>query len=130
MSILLKANWGKFKILFFLLFSFVFLRRFLCVALAVLELTHLVDQAGLELRNPPVSASQVLGLKACAATAWLCFKFLSQWRCEYASICLLFSKLDLGTSIKKKKQYMLHRRNVIIDNPYFCQLFLLLCDYF
>jgi hypothetical protein len=35
---------------------------FLCVALAVLELT--VDQAGLELRNPPASASQVLGLKA------------------------------------------------------------------
>jgi hypothetical protein len=30
--------------------------------------THFVDQAGLELRNPPVSASQVLGLKACAAT--------------------------------------------------------------
>jgi hypothetical protein len=25
--------------------------------------THFVDQAGLELRNPPVSASQVLGLK-------------------------------------------------------------------
>jgi hypothetical protein len=31
--------------------------------------THFVDQAGLELRNPPVSASQVLGLKACATTA-------------------------------------------------------------
>jgi hypothetical protein len=31
--------------------------------------THVVDQAGLELRNPPVSASQVLGLKACATTA-------------------------------------------------------------
>jgi biotin carboxylase len=28
-----------------------------------------VDQAGLELRNPPASASQVLGLKACATTA-------------------------------------------------------------
>jgi hypothetical protein len=28
--------------------------------------THAVDQAGLELRNPPASASQVLGLKACA----------------------------------------------------------------
>jgi hypothetical protein len=28
--------------------------------------THSVDQAGLKLRNPPVSASQVLGLKACA----------------------------------------------------------------
>jgi hypothetical protein len=30
--------------------------------------THSVDQAGLELRNPPASASQVLGLKACATT--------------------------------------------------------------
>jgi hypothetical protein len=40
---------------------------FLCVALAVLELT--LDQAGLELRNPSASASQVLGLKACATTA-------------------------------------------------------------
>jgi hypothetical protein len=28
-----------------------------------------VDQAGLELRNPPAPASQVLGLKACANTA-------------------------------------------------------------
>jgi hypothetical protein len=28
--------------------------------------THFVDQAGLELKNPPASASQVLGLKACA----------------------------------------------------------------
>jgi hypothetical protein len=30
--------------------------------------THSVDQAGLELRNPPASASRVLGLKACTAT--------------------------------------------------------------
>jgi hypothetical protein len=30
--------------------------------------THSVDQAGLELINPPASASQVLGLKACATT--------------------------------------------------------------
>ena len=29
---------------------------------------HFVDQAGLELGNPPASASQVLGLKACATT--------------------------------------------------------------
>jgi hypothetical protein len=27
--------------------------------------THFVDQAGLKLRNPPASASGVLGLKAC-----------------------------------------------------------------
>jgi hypothetical protein len=33
--------------------------------------THSADQAGLELRNLPASASQVLGLKACATTAWL-----------------------------------------------------------
>jgi hypothetical protein len=32
--------------------------------------THFVDQAGLELRNPPASASQVLGLKVCATTSW------------------------------------------------------------
>jgi hypothetical protein len=31
--------------------------------------THSVDQAGLELRNPPATASQVLGLKACATNA-------------------------------------------------------------
>jgi hypothetical protein len=35
--------------------------------------THFVDQAGLELRNPPASASQVLGLKACATTPSLNF---------------------------------------------------------
>jgi hypothetical protein len=31
---------------------------------------HSVDQAGLEIRNLPASASQVLGLEACATTAW------------------------------------------------------------
>jgi hypothetical protein len=29
---------------------------------------HFVDQAGLELRNPPASASRVLGLKVCTTT--------------------------------------------------------------
>jgi hypothetical protein len=43
-------RWTLFSVLFF----FVFLRQG----------THFVDQAGLKLRNPPVS--QVLGLKACA----------------------------------------------------------------
>jgi hypothetical protein len=33
--------------------------------------TDFVDQAGLELRNPPASASQVLGLKVCTTTARL-----------------------------------------------------------
>jgi hypothetical protein len=40
--------------------------------------THSVDQAGLELRNLPTSASQVLGLKACATTAWLSCPFLRE----------------------------------------------------
>jgi hypothetical protein len=36
--------------------------------------THFVDQAGLKLRNPPASASWVLGLKACATTTQQWFK--------------------------------------------------------
>jgi hypothetical protein len=33
--------------------------------------THSVNQAGLKLGNLPASALKVLGLKACATTAWL-----------------------------------------------------------
>jgi hypothetical protein len=49
--------------MFFLFVCFVlfFETGFLFVALAVLK-NHFVDQAGLELRNSPASASQVLGL--------------------------------------------------------------------
>jgi hypothetical protein len=50
--------------------------------------THSVDQAGLELRNLPASASQVLGLKVCAIIT----------RLGYQDFCvillsLFFSKL-------------------------------------
>jgi hypothetical protein len=38
--------------------------------------THFVDQAGLELRNPPASASRVLGLKVCATTARLFISYI------------------------------------------------------
>jgi hypothetical protein len=41
--------------------------------------THFVDQAGLELKNPPVSAPQVLGLKACATTARRSWWIWGQW---------------------------------------------------
>ena len=44
--------------------------------------THSVDQAGLELRNPPASASRVLGLKVCATTP--------------GSTCFLRQGLSLG----------------------------------
>jgi hypothetical protein len=40
--------------------------------------THSVDQASLKLRNPPASASQVLGLKACTTTTRPDGVFLSQ----------------------------------------------------
>jgi hypothetical protein len=40
--------------------------------------THSVDQAGLELRNPPASASQVLGLKVCATMPGFLAHFYSQ----------------------------------------------------
>ena len=33
--------------------------------------TYFVDQAVLELRNPPASASRVLGLKSCSTMTWL-----------------------------------------------------------
>jgi hypothetical protein len=41
--------------------------------------THFVDQTGLKLRNPPASASQVLGLKACATTTQLTQRVLINW---------------------------------------------------
>jgi hypothetical protein len=39
--------------------------------------THSVDQAGLELRNPPASASQILGLKGVPPLPGVAFTFLS-----------------------------------------------------
>jgi hypothetical protein len=55
--------------LFVCLFVFVFFRDRVSLYSPGYPGTHFVDQAGLELRNPPVSASQVLGLKACTTTA-------------------------------------------------------------
>jgi hypothetical protein len=52
----------------FVLFCFVFPER-VSLCIPGCPGTHSVDQAGLKLRNPSASASQVLGLKACATTA-------------------------------------------------------------
>jgi hypothetical protein len=41
--------------------------------------TYFVDQAGLELKNPPASASQVLGLKACTTTPGLVKIFMHKF---------------------------------------------------
>jgi hypothetical protein len=53
----------KYLFCLFLFFGMVSLYSLGCLG------THSVDQAGLELRNLLVFASQVLGLKACATTA-------------------------------------------------------------
>jgi hypothetical protein len=56
-------------------FVFVFSRQGFSVYSPGCPGAHFVDQAGLELRNPPASASRVLGLKACTTTPGLfvCF---------------------------------------------------------
>jgi hypothetical protein len=64
--------WGWF---FFFWFVFVFVfRDRVSLCSPGCPGTHSVDQAGLKLRNPPASASQVLGLKVCVTTA-RCFCF-------------------------------------------------------
>ncbi|GAB1298759.1 ERO1-like protein alpha [Apodemus speciosus] len=79
--------------------------------------THSVDQAGLELRNPPASASQVLGLKACATTVQqeqILLQKIEDFRLHFRNIsrimdcvgcfkCRLWGKLQtqgLGTALK------------------------------
>jgi hypothetical protein len=51
----------------FVLFCFVFQDR-VSLCSPGCPGTQSVDQAGLELRNPPASASQMLGLKVCTTT--------------------------------------------------------------
>jgi hypothetical protein len=67
---------GKFFVCLFFFFCFLFL-FFETVSLysSGCPGTHFVDQAGLELRNSPASASPVLGLKACTTTPSLKGKF-------------------------------------------------------
>jgi hypothetical protein len=61
-----EMEWKKNCYLYF--FSLFILRQGLTVALSCPG-THSVDQAGLELRDQPASASQVQRLKACAILA-------------------------------------------------------------
>ncbi|EDL38650.1 mCG148349 [Mus musculus] len=53
-------------------FLFSFFRDMVSLCSPACPGTHPVGQAGLELRNPPASASQVLGLKACATFLIFC----------------------------------------------------------
>jgi hypothetical protein len=52
--------------------------------------THSVDQAGLELRSPPASASQVLGLKACATMPTLMLRVVYlDWKTRLSGLLCL-----------------------------------------
>jgi hypothetical protein len=57
------------KLFFFFFFGWFFFRDKVSLYSPGCPGTQSVDQAGLKLRNLPASASQVLGLKACATTA-------------------------------------------------------------
>jgi hypothetical protein len=59
---------GQLFVCLFFVFVFVFQDR-VSLCSPGCPRTHFVYQADLELRNPPASASQVLGLKACAIPA-------------------------------------------------------------
>jgi hypothetical protein len=56
---------------FFFFFNFLGVSRQFLLCSPGYPGTHSVDQAGLELRDPPAFASQVLGLKACTTTTRL-----------------------------------------------------------
>jgi hypothetical protein len=56
--------------------------------------THFVDQAGLELRNPPASATRVLGLKACTTTPG--FSFLFQCKTRSNQNQILKASIDIN----------------------------------
>jgi hypothetical protein len=78
---------GSLSFLWVLLFvCFVFFRDRISLCSSGCPGTHFVDQAGLELRNLPASASRVLGLKVCATTTrlWVLFKSMSS-----ADLCAL-----------------------------------------
>jgi hypothetical protein len=82
--------------------------------------THSVDQAGLELRNPPVSASHLLGLKACATTAWQ-FPFL-------LILDLIFSQYtDFGFGLLLSGNIQLYCETILFVIPLFCFLNISAC---
>jgi hypothetical protein len=65
-----------FVVVVVVVFVFLFLRQGFSVLLPGCPGTHSVDQAGLELKKLPASASQVLGLKACTTTSQPVQQFL------------------------------------------------------
>jgi hypothetical protein len=70
--------------------------------------THSVDQDGLELRNPPASASRVLGLKVCipCPATFLVFLLLkSEYSWFESCRCLVYSLKFFGTHSEDSDVY-------------------------
>jgi hypothetical protein len=63
-----RESWLVLYLFIFYFFIFLVFRDRVSLCSPGCPGTHFVDQSGLELRNPPASASQVLGLKAGATT--------------------------------------------------------------
>jgi hypothetical protein len=88
----------RFFVLFYLfIYLFIFETGFLCIVLADPGI-HSVYQAGLELRNPPASASRVLGLKACTATPSCFFFFQMSNFCCFC--CFLYVLLSWFVAVR------------------------------
>jgi hypothetical protein len=69
--------------------------------------THFVGQAGLELRNPPASASRVLGLKACATTPDLFLDFY------YVLTVIEILSKDLQNETKEAFFMFLNKKSIL-----------------
>jgi hypothetical protein len=93
-----SRGWHLMKAFFFFFFFFLVFRDRVSLYSPGCPGTHFVDQAGLELRNPPASASQVLGLKACATTPGLMKAFL---------LCVMAQRQKKGTEKKRAELNLL-----------------------
>jgi hypothetical protein len=92
-----------YSLFFFFFFFFLVFRDMVFLYSPGCPGTHFVAQAGLELRNPPASASRVLGLKACATTpGYILFLLMYSgcvWACVNHSTRVEVRGQPLGTAL-------------------------------
>jgi hypothetical protein len=90
---------------FFFFFFFWFFRDRVSLYSPGCPGAHFVDQAGLELRNPPASASRVLGLKACATTPPApVLKGVSQFLGLGSGVCVTLATLQASETPDGEKR--------------------------
>jgi hypothetical protein len=91
--------------LFVCLFWFLFFRDRVSLCSPGCPGTHFVDQAGLELRNPPASASGVLGLKACATMPGNAL-LLHLLLCSHPTFCKSWCQINREDCPKISEQHV------------------------